>query len=362
MIRTRLTSQYGLQVPFVSAGMAFLAQPPLAAAVSNAGGLGMLALGGAPPVLLREAIRATRQMTIAPFGVDFIIETTPAGPLTTDKHVDVCIDERVPVVVFFWNLPSQEWVNRLHDAGTKVWLQAGSVERARQAVDLGIDAIIAQGSEAGGHNQGSAALFTLLPAICDALPVPVIAAGGIADGRGVAAALVLGAEGVWVGTRLVASVEAHAHAEYKRRVIEAGEGDIACTCIFGPEWPDGRMRVVRNRVVADWEGRDTKTPPPPDPPEFIGTTMLGPLEYRMPKFSSILPTPETIGDFDEMCLAAGESAGLVHEIKPAGHIVAEMMAEAEAIILRGARSLDPAAPPSALEDSSRQERPASAPA
>lgn len=320
----------------------------------------MLALGGAPPTLLREALHATRAMTTGAFGVDFLIETTPAGALTTGAHIDVCAEERVPVVVFFWNLPPEAWVKRLHDAGTKVWLQAGSVERAKQAVGLGIDVIVAQGSEAGGHNQGSAALFTLLPAMCDALSVPVIAAGGIADGRGVAAALALGAEGVWVGTRLVASIEAHAHEEYKRRVIAAGEGDIARTCIFGPEWPDGRMRVVRNRVVAEWEGRDSKTPPQPEPLEFIGTTMLGPVQYRMPKFSSILPTPETTGDFDEMCLAAGESAGLVREIKPAGQIVAEMMAGAEAIILRAARSLDPAAQPGEPEGSSPRERPASA--
>jgi len=166
----------------------------------------------------------------------------------------------------------------------------------------------------------------------EAVSVPVIAAGGIADGRGVAAALALGAEGVCVGTRLIASREAHAHEEYKRLVVEARESDIARTNMFGTQWPDAPMRVIRNRVVKEWSGRDAKTPAQPVPPQFIGTTILAGQEYRMPKFSAILPTPETAGDFEEMCLAAGESAGLVHDIKPAGRIVQEMMAEAERVI------------------------------
>src|SRR5215468_5199982 len=332
MIQTRLTREYALTAPFVSAGMAFLAMPPLVAAVSNAGGLGMLAPGPVPPMALKQLIHATRQLTIRPFGVDFIVETTGFGPLTEEQHVEVCIEERVPVVVFFWHLPPVSWIQRLKSSGTKVWLQAGSLERAQEAVAAGIDAIVAQGSEAGGHNQGAAGLFTLLPVMTGKLSVPVIAAGGIADGRGVAAALALGAEGVWVGTRLIASQEANAHQEYKRRVVAARESDIARTCLFGPEWPDAPMRVIRNRVVNEWTGRDTKTPPQPDPPEFIGTTRHGDQEYRMPKFAAILPTPETTGDFEEMCLAAGESAGLVHEIKPAAQIVTEMMNEAERVI------------------------------
>jgi NAD(P)H-dependent flavin oxidoreductase YrpB (nitropropane dioxygenase family) len=332
MIRTRLTLEYGLGEPFVSAGMGFLAKPRLAAAVSNAGGLGMLAPGAAPPPALRDAIRETRQLTSQPFGVDLIIENTMFGPLTEEQHIDVCIEEHVPVVVFFWHLPPLPWIHRLKTAGIKVWLQTGDLDGARQAVSAGVDAIVAQGSEAGGHNRASAALFSLLPVMTEALSVPVIAAGGIADGRGVAAALALGAEGVWVGTRLLASDEAFAHQEYKRRVVAARTGDIVRTNLFGVEWPDAPMRVLRNRVVSQWAGNDTKTPPSPDPPEFIGKTVLGGQPYPMPKFSAVLPTPETEGDFEEMCLAAGESAALVHEIKPAGEIVREMMADAERVI------------------------------
>lgn len=334
MIRTRLTEDYGLATPFVSAGMGFLSLPSLAAAVSNAGGMGMLAPAATPPETLREMIRATRQLTSKPFGVDFIVETTALGPITVDQHISVCIEEDVPVVAFFWNPPEQEWIAQLKAAGIRIWLQTGSPDIARQAVDSGVELIVAQGSEAGGHNQGKVALFTLLPSMVDAVPVPVLAAGGIADGRGVAAALALGAEGVWVGTRLVASDEAYAHEEYKRRVVAARESDITRTRIFGPEWPDAPMRVIRNRVVLDWEGNDSKTPPQPDPPVSIGTTMLGGREYRMPKFAAVLPTPETSGDFEEMCLAAGESAGLVREVKPAGEIVHEMMGEAEEILTR----------------------------
>ena len=190
-----------------------------------------------------------------------------------------------------------------------------------------------QGSEAGGHNHASVALFSLLPAIVDAVaPLPVIAAGGIADGRGVAAALALGAEAVCVGTRLVASSEASAHEEYKRRIVAAGAADIVRTCLFGREWPDQPMRVIRNRVVAEWAGKDDRTPSAAHPPQIIGQTLMGGQPYPMQKFSAVLPTPDTSGDFEEMCLAAGESAGLVKEVKPAATIVREMMAEAEGVI------------------------------
>ena len=163
-------------------------------------------------------------------------------------------------------------------------------------------------------------------------PAPVIAAGGIADGRGMAAALCLGAAGVCVGTRLVATVESNAHDEYKRRITEATEEDIARTCIFGPEWPDAPMRVIRNRVVREWAGNDAKTPPQPDPPQTIGKTLLGGREYLMPKFAAILPTPETTGDFEEMCLAAGESAALVTTIGSAQAVVQTIAKEAEQIL------------------------------
>ena len=173
MIRTRLTEDYALATPFVSAGMGFLSLPPLAAAVSNAGGLGMPALGAAPPNALRETIRAARGLTSKPFGVDFIVETTAFGTLTVDQHIDVCIEEKLPVVAFFWKPPEQDWTDRLKAAGIRVWLQTGSVEIARHAVGSGVEVITAQGGEAGGHNQGTVGLFTPLPSMVNAVPVPV---------------------------------------------------------------------------------------------------------------------------------------------------------------------------------------------
>ena len=333
MIRTKLTERYGIELPFVSAGMGFLALPPLVAAVSNAGGFGQLACGAAPAGVLREMIGATRERTTRPFGVNFIVETTAFGPLTTDAHIEVCVEQRVPVVVFFWTPPPPEWVQRLKEARCDVWLQTSSIPTARAAVAAGVDIIIAQGSEAGGHNRSTTGLLTLVPLMVDAVsPAPVIAAGGIADGRGMAAALCLGAAGVCVGTRLIATVEAHAHDEYKRRVVQATEEDLARTCIFGPEWPDAPMRVIRNRVVREWAGNDTKTPRQPDPPQIIGKTKLGGQEYAMPKFAAILPTPETTGDFEEMCLAAGESAALTTAITSAKEVVQTIGKEAERIL------------------------------
>jgi NAD(P)H-dependent flavin oxidoreductase YrpB (nitropropane dioxygenase family) len=342
VIRTTLTERYGIEWPLVSAGMGFIAVPSLAAAVSNAGGLGQLASGAAPPEGLRQMINATRALTNRPFAVNFIIETTAFGPLTTEAHLEVCMEERIPAVVFHWAPPAAEWIRLLKGAHCDIWLQTSSIAAARAAVASGVDMIIAQGTEAGGHNRGVTGLFTLLPRMVDAVDrTPVIGAGGIADGRGMAAALCLGAAGVCVGTRLVATIEAHAHDHYKRRIVQASEEDIARTCIFGPEWPDAPIRVIRNRVVREWAGNDTKTPPQPDPPQIIGKTVLGGREYAMPKFSAILPTPETSGDFEEMCLPAGDSAALVTSIRPAREVVQAIGKEAEEILERQRPSIAP---------------------
>lgn len=334
MLRTRITEQYELKMPFVSAGMGFVAMPELTAAVSNTGGLGLLGASPAPPDVLENMIRATKTLTPYRFGVDLIIADISTKPTTTDDHIEVCVNENVKLVVFHWDMPKKEWVKQLKESGAKIWIQIESVDKARQAIEIGADAIIAQGSEAGGHNRSSNGLFSIVPNIVDAIaPVPVIAAGGIADGRTVAAALALGADAVCVGTRLIASREAHAHEEYKRRIISSAAEDIARTAIFGLEWPDQPMRVIRNRVVAEWAGRDDRTPSSPGKTDVIGKTIISGHEYIMHKFSAMLPTPETTGDFEEMCMPAGESAGLVKEIKPASEIVNEMINEAKTIML-----------------------------
>jgi len=213
-------------------------------------------------------------------------------------------------------------------------MQVGSAGLAQAAVRAGVDAVIAQGCEAGGSNQSVASVMTLVPAVVDAVaPVMVLAAWGIVDGRGMAAALALGAAGVWVGTRLVASEEADAHEEYKRRVLLAAEGDTTITTLFhGPERIRRPMRALGNRVVRTWAGHEIHLPPDVGASHVIGWTGREGEEVPVHKFSTLLPTPETTGDFDEMCLLAGEGAALVRDVQPAGRIVGGMAAQADQII------------------------------
>lgn len=339
-LHTRLTEEYDVQYPFVGAGMAFVALPPLVAAVSNAGGIGVLGAAPEPALAVRTRIQAMKAMTAQLFGVDFLVDSSPLfGPFTTDDHIDVCIQEGVKLVVFHWNMPPSHWVDRLHAAGAKVWMQVGAVEQALEAARLGTDAIIAQGSQAGGHVKSTTRTIKLLQQIIAAVhPLMVLAAGGIADGQGIVEALANGADGVWVGTRLVASTEAYAHEQYKKRLVQAdGKNATAMTTLFGPEWPAQPQRVLRNRVVTEWAGHESEIPTPPPPPPIIGSTILAPgvlnIPYAMPKFSAVVPTPDTVGDLEEMDLPAGEkSVKLIKSIKPAAEIVVEMMEEAQDII------------------------------
>ena len=316
-----------MELPFVAAGMAFIGGPRLAAAVANAGGLGMLGTGPIPPPAVAGLVQATRGMTSRPFGINFIVangSSTSDQPFTTDEHIEVCAQQGVKLVTFHWTVPPERWVRRLHEAGARVWMQVGSVAQAREAVAVGVDGVIVQGREAGGHVRGTTPLHTLLPEVMAAVaPRLVLAAGGIVDGASAAAAFSAGAEGVWVGTRLVASGESDAHPEYKQR-LAAANASTAVTTVFGPEWPGQPMRVLRNRVVSEWAGRESQLPPP-QPGVSIGRAMMGPVPYEMPKFSAILPTPGTRGDFEEMALPAGDGAGRVSDVLPAGEIVRQLM-------------------------------------
>lgn len=339
---TRFTRDFGVELPFVSAGMGFLALADLAAAVSNAGGLGLLGVPPAPPDLMHAMIEDLKARTTRPYGVDLIVEEGSLGG-ATEEHVEVCLEQKVPVVVFFWHLPTADWIARLKGGGSKLLMTVGSVAMAKRAAELGFDGVIVQGSEAGGHNRSRLALLSLIPAVRDVLgDVPLVAAGGIADGRQAAAAFILGADAVCVGTRLVASREAQAHPRYKQAIVEAGDDDIGRTAIFGPEWPDQPMRVLRNRVVREWEGRDAKTPKGAEAEATIGETNLFGQSYQMPKFSAVLPTTETSGDFNEMCLAAGESAALVRDVLPAADIVHSLLNEAQRVFeQRGGQLIRP---------------------
>ena len=318
--------------------MGFVSYPALVTAVSNAGGIGVLGNAVEPPPSTQALIRMIAERTTKPFGVDLLHDITAFGPATTDAHIDVCVSERVKLVVFHMNVPPRTWVDRLHAAGCRVWQQAASVEQAVDAAHVGVDAVIAQGRQAGGHNKSVVRTAPLLRRIIrEVKPLMVLAAGGIATGADVAEALAKGADGVWVGTRMVASTEAFAHPDFKRRLLRAHGRATAVTTAFGPEYPNVPYRVLRTDLVKRIEGREDQIPPPQPGDSPIGETVLFPFTlrqpYTMPPFSAVVPTPDTTGEFDLMGFPAGEdSVRKIKAVKPAAEIIAEMMAEAREIL------------------------------
>jgi len=326
MLRTPLCDRLGIEVPILCAPMGFVTGPELAAAVSNAGGLGILSFSRNPPEMLRREIRRLRHLTSKPFGVNLLL---PAG---VDAHVAVCLEERVPLLSLFWGDPSA-YVEPAHDAGVAVIHQVGSVSEARQAAAAGVDIIIAQGVEAGGHVRGEISTLALAPAVVDAIaPTPVVASGGIADARGVAAALVLGAQAVSIGTRFLATTESKAHPLYKQKIIEAREGDTVRSSIFGYTWPNAPHRTLRTAFVEQWladqqRGNEAR----PDEP-VIGETRIAGEQVAVKRFMGYTPSVETTGDIESMALYAGQGVGLIHEIKPAAEIVRELVVGAQRIL------------------------------
>jgi len=328
MLSTSITRDFGLATPIVNAGMAMIARPALAAAVCEAGGLGTIGSDINPPDVLRDLIRQTKALTKRPFGVDLI------GDFVTDEHLAVLIEEKLALAIFFWTLPQQEQVERLKQAGIKVWMQIGSVAEAHQAVALGADALIVQGAEAGGHNRAEASTMTLFPRIRRCFPgVPLLAAGGIVDGATMAAALVLGADAVWCGSRFLASKEAEAHQTYKDRVLSADVGDTAIFSIYGPEWPLQAMRAIVNDGARAALGREADAIREAEG-QVIGSTILNGQKIPVPRYSAILPTRDFDGDTEQACLTAGQSVGNIDEILPASEIVRQMTGEAKAALDR----------------------------
>lgn len=316
---TPLCRDLGVRLPIWNAGMgAGVAGPELASAVSNAGGLGVLGMGGLPEPVIRAEIARTRGLTDQPFGVNIIL------PLVEDEAQILCtLDEAVPVLILFWGDPAP-YVERAHAAGTRIVCQVGSVDEARAVADAGVDAVMIQGVEAGGHVKATTSLSTLLPAVVDAVgELPVIAAGGIADSRGVAAALALGAQAVSVGTRFLCSAEAN--AVYKDRVVAASAEDTFLSTLFDVGWPDANHRVLRNDASRDWEaaGRPA-TGQRPGEGETIGKQPVGGQMIDLPAYAVFMALEGFSGDLERTAMYAGESCTLVNDIRPAADIVADL--------------------------------------
>jgi len=316
MIRTKLCDVLGIDVPIGNAGMAGgTAGARLAAAVAEAGGLG--GLGGIyreGAERLREEIRATRALTAKPFSVNLWVYLLDVAP----QFLDICIEERVPSVTLSFGDPGAH-ARRAKDAGIVTLHQVQTVAGAKAAAAAGVDAIIAQGGEAGGHT-GSVAAMALVPQVVDvAGEIPVIAAGGIADGRGLVAALALGAQGVIMGTRFVAAEESEPPAhQHRERIIAATADDTVYTDVFdiidGLRWPEGISgRTIRTAFTQEWHGRET--------------------ELHEHRRSIIDEGGGALPDRAHSAYA-GQSAGLIRDVKPARAIIDDVMREADEVLRR----------------------------
>ena len=339
MPATRLSAELGIEHPIFSVGFGAGASPELAAAVSNAGGLGVV--GSIAGAALRERIARTRTLTDRPFGVNLIISALFDQELVRARF-EAIVEERPPLLVLFEGDPSL-YVDEAHGAGIRVFIQVGSPEEARAAVEAGVDGVIAQGREAGGHVIAEHGLFVNLPTIVDAVaPVPVLASGGIADGRGLAAALALGAQGVSLGTRFVASEEAFVLEEYKRRVVAGTAADTFYSrFLFDVGWPDVPHRALKTQGYDEWVAAGS---PPSGERPGEGTTIgvytaaAGPVD--VPRWSSFMMTPDFDGDVALGPMWAGESVSLVNDLLPAGEIVRRIAREADEAIARLARPVE----------------------
>jgi NAD(P)H-dependent flavin oxidoreductase YrpB (nitropropane dioxygenase family) len=326
-MKTVLCERLGIELPIIQAPMGGAVGPALASAVSNAGGLGMLSPWRADIHTVRRQIREARALTSRPFGVNLNVE------FPQEERLAACLDEGVRVISFFWRDPSS-LVPRAKAGGAIVLHTVGSADDARRALDCGVDIVVAQGWEAGGHVRGTVATMPLVPAVVDAVsPAPVVAAGGIADGRGLAAALALGAGGAWIGTRFLVSHEATIHPRYRERLMRANENDtVFLENLFDVRWPNAPHRTLRNQTVEAWEaaGRPPTGKRPGEGEVIANSQSSGPIV----RYQSCTPSPDTDGDIDALSLWAGQSVGLVSKLQSAGDIVREIADEARLILQR----------------------------
>jgi nitronate monooxygenase len=308
------------------------------------GGFGVLGGVGLTPEEIGRRVDATRQLTARPFGINIIIAELE-DPDTPDEYraevrqqIETAIAERVSAIVFFWGDPAP-FVKPAHRSGVKVLIQVGSVEEARSAADAGVDAVIAQGSEAGGHVRGKTSIWQLLPTVAEAVaPLPVLASGGVGDGAGLARALTLGAQGVSLGTRFVASDEAWIHPAHKLRVVESTAEDTILNELYDVWWPGAPHRTLRNRTSDDWDAAGR--PPPGERPgegTSIGTRGSPAGEVQdWPRYAVGMVPPDFEGDTEYVPMLTGESCSVVNDIKPAARIVSDLVRDADAALAQTA--------------------------
>ena len=322
-----------IPLPIVQAPIGGLATPEVAAAVSAAGALGMLSMTWKKPDEIDGIVARMAELTDRPYGVNLILRTEQ------EERLRRCLDAGVRIVSTFWGDPSP-LIPIAHAAGAIVMHTVGSAAEARQVVDAGVDVVVAQGWEAGGHVWGNVATMALVPAVVDAVsPTPVVAAGGIGDGRGLAAVLALGASAGWLGTRFVASEEAQAHPRYQELLLSATETSTYHGTVFDGGWPDAPHRTLRNSTIDAWEraGRPA-TGARPGEGEPVATDGTGDPVLR---YQSTSPRAELDGDIDALSLWAGQSVALVRELKPVRDIVndiaqgaADVLSETASIVRR----------------------------
>lgn len=314
-IRTSLTEAFGLEHPIVLAPMAGVAGGRLAAAVSEAGGLGLVGGGYGDAAWLDAELTLAGEATTRPWGVGFITWNA------THEAVALALSFRPQAFMLSFGDP-RPYVRAIRAAGCSLICQVQDVDNARAARAAGADFIVAEGTEAGGHG-GARATLPLVPAVVDAVaPTPVLAAGGIADGRGLAAALMLGAEGALIGTRFFASAESLGHPNAKERIVKAVGNETRRTRVFDVvraiRWPEAYTgRALRNRFLDRWEGREAE--------------LEGRSDTERPLFQAALEA----GDFETAMVFAGEGVDLIEGVEPAGELVRRIGAEAEALLRAG---------------------------
>jgi nitronate monooxygenase len=313
-----LMAALGLRYPIFCAGMGTRATPELAIAVSNGGGLGALGTGSnASADLVRQRVSRTKSGTSKPFAVNYLLAFDPVT-------LPVALDAGAPVIQFAWGIPPPETFVAIRKAGAKMGIQISSIAGARRALDAGSDYLICQGTEAGGHVQATKALYDVLPAVIEeAKTVPVVAAGGIANGAHIRRALLAGASGVLIGTRFLATKEAGAPDEYKAAITRAKAADTVLTVCFQDGWANAPHRALRNRTLEMWEAAGC--PPAgkrPGEGDILATnTVTGATKRR---YSAISPESDDRGAIMEMALFAGQGVDAIRDIPSAGELVARL--------------------------------------